>query len=90
MIRVLTANRLATHHATLLLCSDRQHRSETLLSRQTFSSVRTHSDVEDDSQEMIEHRLRQANLFGLAGFVSAIDARNSQLPGKDWGNRVYL
>jgi salicylate 5-hydroxylase large subunit len=33
----------------------------------------THFYFEDDSEEMIRRRLRQANLFGPAGFVSADD-----------------
>lgn len=33
----------------------------------------THFGFEDDTEEMTERRLRQANLFGPAGFVSADD-----------------
>ncbi len=38
-----------------------------------FDFVWTHFGFEDDSPELRERRLRQANLFGPAGFVSADD-----------------
>ncbi|MDR7152804.1 salicylate 5-hydroxylase large subunit [Hydrogenophaga palleronii] len=38
-----------------------------------FEFVWTHFGFEDDSEEMTQRRLRQANLFGPAGFVSADD-----------------
>ena len=38
-----------------------------------FDFVWTHFGFEDDSNEMTQRRLRQANLFGPAGFVSADD-----------------
>ena len=38
-----------------------------------FDFVWTHFGFEDDSPEMTQRRLRQANLFGPAGFVSADD-----------------
>ena len=38
-----------------------------------FDFVWTHFGFEDDTYEMSERRLRQANLFGPAGFVSADD-----------------
>jgi salicylate 5-hydroxylase large subunit len=38
-----------------------------------FNFVWTHFGFEDDTPEMTERRLRQANLFGPAGFVSADD-----------------
>jgi salicylate 5-hydroxylase large subunit len=38
-----------------------------------FDFVWTHFGFEDDTSEMSERRLRQANLFGPAGFVSADD-----------------
>lgn len=41
--------------------------------RGSFDFVWTHFGFEDDTQEMTERRLRQANLFGPAGFVSADD-----------------
>ncbi len=39
----------------------------------SFDFVWTHFGFEDDTQEMTARRLRQANLFGPAGFVSADD-----------------
>ncbi|MBN9409321.1 MAG: aromatic ring-hydroxylating dioxygenase subunit alpha [Burkholderiales bacterium] len=41
--------------------------------RGSFDFVWTHFGFEDDTPEMTERRLRQANLFGPAGFVSADD-----------------
>jgi salicylate 5-hydroxylase large subunit len=38
-----------------------------------FDFIWTHFGFEDDDAEMTERRLRQANLFGPAGFVSADD-----------------
>ncbi len=38
-----------------------------------FAFVWTHFGFEDDSDEMMQRRLRQSNLFGPAGFVSADD-----------------
>ena len=38
-----------------------------------FDFVWTHFGYEDDTEEMTRRRLRQANLFGPAGFVSADD-----------------
>ncbi|MBA4267002.1 MAG: salicylate hydroxylase, partial [Comamonadaceae bacterium] len=38
-----------------------------------FDFVWTHFGFADDSEEMTQRRLRQANLFGPAGFVSADD-----------------
>ena len=38
-----------------------------------FDFVWTHFGFEDDTEEMHQRRLRQANLFGPAGFVSADD-----------------
>ena len=38
-----------------------------------FDFVWTHFGFEDDTDEMTQRRLRQANLFGPAGFVSADD-----------------
>jgi len=38
-----------------------------------FDFVWTHFGFEDDSEDMTQRRLRQANLFGPAGFVSADD-----------------
>jgi len=39
----------------------------------SFDFVWTHFGYEDDTEEMTERRLRQSNLFGPAGFVSADD-----------------
>jgi salicylate 5-hydroxylase large subunit len=39
----------------------------------SFDFVWTHFGFEDDSEEMTQRRLTQANLFGPAGFVSADD-----------------
>jgi salicylate 5-hydroxylase large subunit len=39
----------------------------------SFDFVWTHFGFADDSEEMLNRRLRQANLFGPAGFVSADD-----------------
>ncbi len=39
----------------------------------SFDFVWTHFAFEDDSEDMLQRRLRQANLFGPAGFVSADD-----------------
>jgi salicylate 5-hydroxylase large subunit len=39
----------------------------------SFDFVWTHFGFEDDTDEMTQRRLRQANLFGPAGFVSADD-----------------
>ncbi len=41
--------------------------------RGSFDFVWTHFGFADDSAEMTERRLRQANLFGPAGYVSADD-----------------
>jgi salicylate 5-hydroxylase large subunit len=41
--------------------------------RGSFDFVWTHFGFDDDSDEMTQRRLRQANLFGPAGFVSADD-----------------
>ncbi len=39
----------------------------------------THFAFEDDTEEMVQRRLRQANLFGPAGFVSADDGEVIEL-----------
>ncbi|AOE89173.1 Salicylate 5-hydroxylase [Ralstonia solanacearum] len=39
----------------------------------SFDFVWTHFGFEDDTEDMTQRRLRQANLFGPAGFVSADD-----------------
>ncbi|WP_028603453.1 aromatic ring-hydroxylating dioxygenase subunit alpha [Ottowia thiooxydans] len=45
----------------------------------SFDFVWTHFGFEDDTQEMTQRRLRQANLFGPAGFVSADDGEVIEL-----------
>jgi len=54
----------------------------------TFDFVWTHFGFADDSEEMTRRRLRQANLFGPAGFVSADDGeviQFSQDGFRQWG-----
>jgi len=53
-----------------------------------FDFVWTHFGFADDSAEMTRRRLRQANLFGPAGFVSADDGEvieHSQDGFRQWG-----
>jgi salicylate 5-hydroxylase large subunit len=53
-----------------------------------FDFVWTHFGFADDSEEMTRRRLRQANLFGPAGFVSADDGEViefSQRGFQQWG-----
>jgi salicylate 5-hydroxylase large subunit len=54
----------------------------------SFDFVWTHFGFDDDSEEMARRRLRQANLFGPAGFVSADDGEViefSQQGFRQWG-----
>jgi salicylate 5-hydroxylase large subunit len=54
----------------------------------TFDFVWTHFGFADDSEEMTRRRLRQSNLFGPAGFVSADDGeviQFSQDGFRQWG-----
>jgi salicylate 5-hydroxylase large subunit len=54
----------------------------------TFDFVWTHFGFSDDSAEMTQRRLRQANLFGPAGFVSADDGEVIELSQdgfRQWG-----
>lgn len=54
----------------------------------SFDFVWTHFGFADDSEEMTRRRLRQANLFGPAGFVSADDGeviQFSQDGFRQWG-----
>jgi len=44
-----------------------------------FDFVWTHFGYADDSEEMTRRRLRQANLFGPAGYVSADDGEVIEL-----------
>ena len=45
----------------------------------SFDFVWTHFGFEDDTPEMTRRRLRQANLFGPAGYVSADDGEVIEL-----------
>ncbi len=63
-----------------------QQQSNSLTTRQTlpngpdsFDFVWTHFGYEDDSEEMTTRRLRQANLFGPAGYVSVDDSEILEL-----------
>src|SRR5437879_13055961 len=49
----------------------------------------THFGFEDDSDEMTQRRLRQANLFGPAGFVSADDGEVIELSQKGFAQRPH-
>ena len=54
----------------------------------SFDFVWTHFGFADDTPEMTQRRLRQANLFGPAGFVSADDGEVIELSQKgfdQWG-----
>ena len=54
-----------------------------------FDFIWTHFGFADDSAEMTQRRLRQANLFGPAGFVSADDGEviaHSQDGFQQWGD----
>jgi salicylate 5-hydroxylase large subunit len=54
----------------------------------TFDFIWTHFGFADDTEEMTRRRLRQANLFGPAGFVSADDGEViafSQQGFEQWG-----
>lgn len=54
----------------------------------TFDFIWTHFGFADDGEEMTRRRLRQANLFGPAGFVSADDGeviQFSQDGFRQWG-----
>jgi salicylate 5-hydroxylase large subunit len=54
----------------------------------TFDFIWSHFGFADDSEEMTRRRLRQANLFGPAGFVSADDGeviQFSQDGFRQWG-----
>ncbi|MGL4233662.1 MAG: aromatic ring-hydroxylating dioxygenase subunit alpha [Casimicrobium sp.] len=52
-----------------------------------FDFVWTHFGYEDDTPEMTERRLRQSNLFGPAGFVSADDGEVIELSQKGFEQR---
>ncbi len=54
-----------------------------------FDFVWTHFGFEDDSAEMTQRRLRQANLFGPAGFVSADDGEVIELSQKGFMQKPF-
>jgi salicylate 5-hydroxylase large subunit len=54
-----------------------------------FDFVWTHFGFEDDSEEMTQRRLRQANLFGPAGFVSADDGEVIELSQKGFEQKPF-
>jgi salicylate 5-hydroxylase large subunit len=63
-----------------------QQQSNSLTTRQTlpngpdsFDFIWTHFGYADDTEEMTTRRLRQANLFGPAGFVSVDDSEILEL-----------
>ncbi|SMP62334.1 aromatic ring-hydroxylating dioxygenase subunit alpha [Noviherbaspirillum suwonense] len=55
----------------------------------SFDFVWTHFGFEDDTGEMTQRRLRQANLFGPAGFVSADDGEVIELSQKGFEQKPY-
>jgi len=54
-----------------------------------FDFVWTHFGFEDDSAEMTQRRLRQANLFGPAGFVSADDGEVIEFSQEGFESKPY-
>ena len=54
-----------------------------------FDFVWTHFGFEDDSEEMTQRRLRQANLFGPAGFVSADDGEVIEFSQQGFEQKPY-
>jgi salicylate 5-hydroxylase large subunit len=54
-----------------------------------FDFVWTHFGFEDDSAEMTQRRLRQANLFGPAGFVSADDGEVIEFSQQGFEQKPY-
>ena len=54
-----------------------------------FDFVWTHFGFENDSDEMTQRRLRQANLFGPAGFVSADDGEVIELSQKGFEQKPF-
>ena len=54
-----------------------------------FDFVWTHFGFEDDSADMTQRRLRQANLFGPAGFVSADDGEVIELSQEGFESKPY-
>ncbi len=55
----------------------------------SFDFVWTHFGFDDDSDEMTQRRLRQANLFGPAGFVSADDGEVIELSQKGFEQKPF-
>ena len=55
----------------------------------SFDFVWTHFGFEDDTDEMQQRRLRQANLFGPAGFVSADDGEVIELSQKGFAQKPF-
>ena len=55
----------------------------------SFDFVWTHFGFEDDTPEMTERRLIQANLFGPAGFVSADDGEVIELSQNGFEQKPY-
>jgi salicylate 5-hydroxylase large subunit len=55
----------------------------------SFDFVWTHFAFEDDSEEMLRRRLRQANLFGPAGFVSADDGEAIEFSQRGFEQKPY-
>ncbi len=55
----------------------------------SFDFVWTHFGFEDDTPEMTERRLIQANLFGPAGFVSADDGEVIELSQRGFEQKPY-
>ena len=54
-----------------------------------FDFVWTHFGFADDSEEMTRRRLRQANLFGPAGFVSADDGEVIELSQQGFEQKPF-
>jgi salicylate 5-hydroxylase large subunit len=54
-----------------------------------FDFVWTHFGFEDDTPEMTQRRLRQANLFGPAGFVSADDGEVIEFSQQGFEQKPY-
>ena len=54
-----------------------------------FDFVWTHFAFEDDSDKMLQRRLRQSNLFGPAGFVSADDGEVIELAQKSFESKPF-
>jgi salicylate 5-hydroxylase large subunit len=55
----------------------------------SFDFVWTHFGFEDDTEEMTLRRLRQANLFGPAGFVSADDGEVIEFSQQGFEQKPY-